>query len=193
MVKGKSSLYVLVVSLWQNFLSGKVQQHEHKREIVWVCYDLLLCGLYHKYVNKSTRKKKEEQPLPISLTKCTVLWTALKPYSPYISNTKSLNNLQDFKRTRTHSQLMHMRILVPGYLSSKFTNKLLYWSGSMFESRERVRIGVRQEWGKFIQHLLFNDYIFSCRFLNIYRHQESDRLSFHPLLSFYQWLSFLSK
>ena len=70
--------------------------------------------------------------------------------------------------------------------------KLLYWSGSMSESWERVKIWTTRFAGKFIhisyyfvQHLLFNDYIFYCRFLNIYKHEESDRLSFHPLLSFY--------
>ena len=63
----------------------------------------------------------------------------------------------------------------------------------MSESQEGLDIWVERYVGKFIyisyyffQHLLFNDYIFYCRFLNIYQHKESDRLSFHLLLSFYQ-------
>ena len=102
-------------------------------EFVMIC----CCAVYIiSTLIKALGKKKEEQPLPISLTKCTVLWTALKPCSPYISNTKSLNNLQDFKRTRTHSQLMHMRILVPGYLSSKFVTR--------YETRYSLRDSVNK-------------------------------------------------
>ena len=83
--------------------------------------------------------------------------------------------------------------------SAKTTNKqtnrtnLSYWSVSMSEARERAKTWMKHYLGKFIhisyyffQHLLFNDCIFYCRFFNIYKHEESDRLSFHPLLSFYQ-------
>ena len=69
--------------------------------------------------------------------------------------------------------------------------KLLYWSGSTSEARERVETWVKHYLGKFIhisyyffQHLLFNDCIFYCRFLNIYKHEESDLLSFDHYFHF---------
>ena len=62
----------------------------------------------------------------------------------------------------------------------------------MSESQE-VPEWLKRSLGKFIhisyyffEHLLFNDSVFCCRFLNIYEHEESDWLSFRLLLSFYQ-------
>ena len=129
MLKGKSSLCVLLASLWQNF-------SKLKSTPTWTqtgnCISLFCCcAVYIISSLISALEKKKEQPLPISLTKCTVLWTALKPCFPYISNTKSINCLQDFKGTQSADAHAHSCALIVPFPRTNFTKNSFSHSGAV--------------------------------------------------------------
>ena len=69
--------------------------------------------------------------MPISLTKCTVLWTALKPCFPYYSNTKSLNCLQDFKGTQSADAHAHSCALIVSFPRTNFMKNSFSYSGAV--------------------------------------------------------------
>ena len=129
MLKGKSSLYVFLASLWQNF--SKLTSTP-----TWAqtgnCLSLFCCrAVYIISIAWYKHSKKKEQPLSIRLTKCTVLWTALKPYFPYISNTKSLNCLQDFKGTQSADAHAHSCALIIPFPRTNFTKNGFSYSAAV--------------------------------------------------------------